>query len=57
MGETVSRQLISELQKQAKDLDRLQYGEVILKVQDGRVIRGEIKSTWKAGSDKREARA
>jgi len=56
MGETVLRQLINELQRQAKDLNQLQYGEVILKVQDGRVTWGEIKSTWKADSNKREAR-
>ena len=45
---TVSQQLVNEILKQAKELDRLQYGEVILKVQDGRVMWGEIKSTWKA---------
>lgn len=43
-------QLVAEIKKQAPDLDRLQFGEVILKVQDGKVVRGEIVKAWKADS-------
>lgn len=53
----VSEQLIEEIRQQAEELNRLQYGEVVLKVQDGKVVRGEILKTWRADSNKREARA
>ncbi|MFZ5649930.1 MAG: DUF2292 domain-containing protein [Bacillota bacterium] len=53
----VSERLIAEIRRQAEELDRLQYGEVIIKVQDGKVVWGEILKTWKADSNKREARA
>jgi len=53
----VSDQLIAEIRKQAGEIDRLQYGEVILKIQDGKAVWGEIKTVWKADSNKREARA
>lgn len=45
----LSEQLIAEIKRQADDIDQLQYGEVILKVQDGVVIRGEILKSWRAG--------
>ena len=53
----LSDQLAAEIKKQAGEIDRLQHGEVVLKVQNGKVVWGEIKSTWKADSNKREARA
>ena len=43
-------QLVAELQRQAEEINRLQYGEVILKIQDGRVMSGEINKKWKADS-------
>jgi len=49
--------LTAEIKKQVGEIDRLQHGEVVLKVQNGKVVWGEIKTTWKADSDKREARA
>ena len=51
--EQVSEQLIDEIRKRAQDLDRLRYGEVNLKVQDGKVVWGEIKTTWRADSNLR----
>jgi hypothetical protein len=48
---------MAEIRKQASEIDKLKHGEVILKVQDGKVVWGEIKTTWKADSNKREARA
>lgn len=50
-------QLVSDIKRMAGEIDRLRHGEVVLKVQDGKVVCGEIKSTWKADSNKREARA
>lgn len=55
--EKVSDQLIAEIRRQAAEIDRLRFGEVILKVQDGKAVWGEIKTVWKADSKKREARA
>ncbi|HBV95643.1 MAG: hypothetical protein JL50_10140 [Peptococcaceae bacterium BICA1-7] len=55
--EKVSEQLIIEIKKKSKEIDHLMYGEVILKIQDGRAVWGEIKTVWKADSNKREARA
>ncbi|GBF35501.1 hypothetical protein DCCM_4630 [Desulfocucumis palustris] len=54
--ERVSEQLITQIKKKSKEIDKLQYGEVILKVQDSRAVWGEIKEVWKADSYKREAR-
>ncbi|MCL6477431.1 MAG: hypothetical protein K6T65_03360 [Peptococcaceae bacterium] len=52
-----SEQLIAEIRKKSKEIDQLRYGEIILKVQDGKAVWGEIKTVWKADSNKREARA
>lgn len=49
--------MIAEIRKKAKMIDQLLYGEVILKVQDGKAVWGEIKTVWKADSHKREAQA
>lgn len=51
----VSDQLISEIKIRSPEIDLLRYGEIILKVQDGKLIWGEIKTVWKADSNKREA--
>lgn len=53
----VSEQLVAEVKAHAEEIDRLKYGEVIIKVQDGKAVWGEIKTVWKADSNKREARA
>ncbi|MFA5385643.1 MAG: hypothetical protein WC364_13490 [Eubacteriales bacterium] len=53
----VSEQIIKELKNHAAEIDRLKFGEVIIKVQDGKAVWGEIKTVWKADSNKREARA
>lgn len=50
----VSEQLITEIKTHTAEIDRLKYGEVILKIQDGRVVWGEIKTAWKADPNKRE---
>ena len=50
-------QLINQAQGKAKEIDQLRHGEITFKVQDGRIVWGEIKTTWKADSNKREARA
>ena len=42
-------QLVAELQRQAEEIDRLQYGEVILKVQDGRLVKWDVKKSYKVG--------
>lgn len=53
--ETVSEQLIMQIREKAKEIDQLRHGEVILKIQDGRAVWGELKTVWKADSNKREA--
>lgn len=53
----LAEQMINQIQKQAKEINRLRHGEVILNIQDGKVVWGEIKTVWKADSNKREARA
>jgi hypothetical protein len=53
----VSEHLILEIKLHSEEIDRLKHGEVILKVQDGKAVWGEIKTIWKADSNKREARA
>jgi hypothetical protein len=53
--ETVSEQLITQIREKAKEIDQLRHGEVILKIQDGRAVWGELKTVWKADSNKREA--
>lgn len=55
MLERLSEQLIAEIIKNAEKIDELGFGEVILKIQDGKAIWWEIKSVWKADSNKREA--
>jgi hypothetical protein len=55
--EKVSEQLIAEIKKKSREIDHLSHGEVILKIQDGKAVWGEIKTVWKADSNKREARA
>ena len=50
MASKLTDQLVAELKRQAEEIDRLQHGEVILKVQDGRVMSGEINKKWKADS-------
>lgn len=57
MGVKLTDQLVSEVNKRAGEINQLRHGEVILKVQDGKVVWGEIKTVWKADSNKREARA
>ncbi|WP_373323030.1 DUF2292 domain-containing protein [Desulforamulus aquiferis] len=52
-----SEQLISEIKKKSHIIDQLRYGEVVIKIQDGKAVWGEIKTVWKADSNKREARA
>ena len=50
MVSKLTDQLVAELKRQAEEINRLQYGEVILKVQDGQVMSGEINKKWKADS-------
>ena len=50
----LSEQIISEIRKQSAELNQLRYGEVVLKVSDGKITWGEIKIVWKADSNKRE---
>lgn len=52
---TVSDRIIFEIKVRAEEIDQLQYGEISIKIQDGKPIWGEIKRVWKADSNKREA--
>ncbi|MCG8400089.1 MAG: DUF2292 domain-containing protein [Firmicutes bacterium] len=59
MLQKLTDQLAAELQRQAGEIDRLRYGEVIFKVQDGRLVKWDIKKSYRveADSNKREAGA
>ncbi len=50
-------QIISEVKAKANELNRLQYGEVVLKIQDGKLIRGIIEKTWICGADSKNERS
>jgi hypothetical protein len=58
VGKTaLTDQIIKEVKSQSDELNRLQYGEVILKVQNGKLIMGDIRKTWKCGAGSKNERS
>ena len=47
-------QLVAELQRQAEEINRLQYGEVILKVQNGRLVKFDVRKSYKVADSRTE---
>lgn len=54
---SLAEQIVTEIKAQAEELNRLQYGEVVLKVQDGKLVKGDITKSWKCGTDSKNGRS
>ncbi|MTI83456.1 MAG: DUF2292 domain-containing protein [Firmicutes bacterium] len=55
MRDKLTSQLVTEIRSQAAEIERLQHGQIVLKIQDGKVVSGQIIKGWRADSNKREA--
>lgn len=50
-------QLIGELRKRADKVNQLEYGELSLTVQNGRLIRWDVREQFKVGTDPKNGRS
>lgn len=57
MTENLAQQLIIEIQKKADKINELKYGELSLVVQDGRLIRWDVREQFKVGTDPKNGRS
>lgn len=48
--------MIAQIRKQAEEINRLQYGEVVLKIQDGRLIKWDMRKSYKVAADSNNGR-
>lgn len=47
MKNKLSKQILHEVEKHIEDIDRLQFGELTLIIQDNRLVRWEMQQSYK----------
>ncbi len=57
MTEKLTDQLLAEIQRQAGELDKLDYGELVFRVQNGKVVHWDVKKSYKVGADSKTGRS
>ncbi len=50
-------QLLAEIQRQAGELDKLDYGELVFRVQSGKIVHWDVKKTFKVGAGSKTGRS
>ncbi len=57
MAQALTEQIISQVKAQVEDLQRLKYGEINLIVQDGRLVRMDLRKQIRVGTDPKNGRS
>lgn len=58
MGPKVTEQLAAELSQHAEEINQVEFGEIIFKVQNGRLVHWDVRKTFKAvGADPKNGRS
>jgi len=56
-GVKLTDQLKAELQRQAEEINQLEYGELVFRVQKGKVVHWDVRKTFKAGADPKNGKS
>lgn len=52
----ISEQLVAEIKEQIEEIDKVKFGDIIFRIQNGKLVTWDVRKTFKSGAGPKNGR-